>query len=125
MAGSRTKYTFMRYSLSGFIFTIVGPVLFWLLYPAGAYLAIASTEMVVHSMRYFTFRLLIFPQERGYRVSPVRYIVSAAPVTLSSFICVALLKDSLNRIALTLCAALVSLVIGFLWSHYIYTRKSI
>ena len=124
MAGSRKRFTFIRFSLSGIIFTIVGPALFWLLYPAGAYLAIASTEMVVHTMRYFTFRHLIFPLEEGYRVSLFRYIVSAAPVTLSSFICVALLKDSLNRTALTLCSALVSLVIGFLWSHFVYTRKS-
>ena len=122
MTSERRRYAFMRFSLSGVIFTSLGPTLFWFLYPVGPYLAVASTEIVIHTMRYFTFRHLIFPHKKGYRVSPVRYIVSALPVTLSSFVCVGLLKDVLNRTALTLCTALLSVIIGFLWSKFVYTR---
>lgn len=118
----RKRCAFMRFSLSGVVFTIVGPALFWLFYPMGPYLAVASTEIIVHTMRYFAFHHLIFTRQRGYCVSPARYILSAFPVTLSSFVCVGILKDTLNRTALTLSAALLSLVIGFLWSRFVYTR---
>ena len=118
----RKRYAFMRFSISGVLFTLAGPALFWILYPVGPYLAVVSTEIIIHAIRYFAFRLFIFPQERGYNVSPFRYILSASPITLSSFICVGILKDSLNRTTLTLSSALISMVIGFLWSQYIYTR---
>lgn len=124
MKSERKRYAFMRFSLSGAIFTVIGPAMFWLFYPAGPYLAVAATEIIVHAMRFCTFRHLVFPQQRGYCVSPVRYVVSAFPATLSSFACVGLLKDSLNRTALTLSTALASLVIGFLWSKFVFTRDS-
>lgn len=115
------RHAFMRFGMSGAVFTVLGPALLWCMYPLGPYIAVLLTEACIHIMRFFAFRRLIFPVQKGYRVNPARYLVSALPVTISSLACVALLKDSLNRTTLTLTSAVISLVIGFLWSKYVYS----
>lgn len=123
MESERKRYAFIRYSISGALFTLMGPTFFWILYPIGPYFAVATTEVFMHAIRFYAFRCLVFPKNKGYRVSPSRYIVSALPVTLSSFACVGLLKNSLDRTALALTAALVSIAVGFLWSRLAYTQN--
>jgi hypothetical protein len=120
----RKANAFIRFSLSGTVFTVLGPALFWFFYPIGPYFAVAATETIVHTMRFFTFRYLVFPRRKGYQVNAIRYFYSSMPVTLSSFVCIGLLKDSLDRTTLTLYAALASLIIGFLWSRFIYSQDS-
>ena len=82
MKSDRKRYAFMRFGISGAVFTLLGPTLFWILYPLGPYLAAAMTEAFIHAIRFFTFRRLVFPAQKGYRVSPTRYLVSALPLTL-------------------------------------------
>lgn len=113
---------FMRFSLAGLGFTILGPSLFWLAYPLGPFLAIAVTELSVHILRFFVFKKIVFPVHRGYTVTVQRYVVSALPVSLAGIATVAVLRDRLDRLSLTFAIALMAVVVGFLWSRFVYAR---
>ena len=113
---------FVRFGLSGVLFTILGPSLFWLAYPLGPFVAVAVAELLVHMIRFATFRALIFPADKGYLVSPLRYVVSALPVTLTGFFTVAIFRNRLDRMSLTLTGAMITVVVGFLWSRYVYSK---
>ena len=120
-ADSRT-HAFLRFGLSGVVFTILGPTLFWLAYPLGPFAAVAVAELSIHSLRFATFRSLVFPTEKGYRVSLQRYVLSALPMSLTGFLVVSVFRNRLDRTALALTSALFSLLVGFVWSRYVYTR---
>jgi putative flippase GtrA len=116
------RRAFLRFGLSGVVFTILGPALFWLSYPLGPFVAVGVAELTVHVIRFATFRAVVFPAHKGYRVSLPRYVLSALPVSLAGVVVVALLRDRLGRTQLTLTATLIALAVGFLWSRYIYAR---
>ena len=113
---------FTRFFVSGIVFTILGPCLFWLAYPLGPFLAAALAEMAVHSVRFFVFKKFVFPANMGYRISFPRYLVSALPLTLTGLLSVAFFKTILDRTALTLVSALISVMVGFLWSRFVYSQ---
>jgi putative flippase GtrA len=114
----------MRFCLTGVMFTILGPVLFWLAYPLGPLLALVLAELAVHTVRYHTFRTVVFPVDRGYRVSLRRYVVAALPVSLAGFVSVAVFRDRLDRNTLTLTTACIAVVVGFAWSRFAYARPA-
>jgi len=116
------RRAFLRFGLSGVVFTILGPSLFWLAYPLGPLVAIAVAELSVHAIRFATFRKLVFPAHKGYRVSLARYVVSALPITCAGFASVALLRNHLDRTSLTLVGVLISLLMGFVWSRFVYSQ---
>jgi putative flippase GtrA len=116
------RRAFLRFGLSGVVFTILGPALFWLAYPLGPFMALAVAELSVHALRFATFRKLVFPAHKGYRVSLPRYVMSALPVSLSGVMVVALLRNRLDRTMLTLTGGVIALFVGFVWSRYVYTR---
>lgn len=118
----RQRLAFIRFCLSGLVFTALGPGIFWLAYPLGPVIGVGIAELSVHSLRFLTFRRVIFPAEKGYHVSLPRYLVSALPVTLACVAMVALLKNRLGRIELTLAGAIFSLLLGFIWSRFVYTK---
>jgi putative flippase GtrA len=118
------QHSFLRFCLTGVVFTILGPLLFWCAYPLGAFAALAIAETSVHALRFFTFRRVVFPANKGYRVTARRYLLSALPVMVTGIVCVAALRNVLGRTALTAVTALVSVLVGFAWSRYVYTRNS-
>ena len=116
------KNTFTRYGLSGVVFTLLGPGIFWVAYPVGPFLAAALAEVAVHSVRFFTFKRFVFRAEMGYQVSILRYLVSALPLTLAGFTSVAVFRNVLDRTALVLASTVISVVVGFLWSRFVYSQ---
>jgi putative flippase GtrA len=118
------RQAFVRFGMTGVVFTILGPFLFWLSYPLGPFLAVAVAEVTVHFLRFLTFRALVFPKNKGYKVNLPRYIISALPVTIACFASVALLRDRLDRTALTVFTALIALAVGFLWSRSVYAWRA-
>jgi hypothetical protein len=116
------RRAFARFGLSGVVFTTLGPALFWLAYPLGPFVAVAVAELAVHALRFATFRKLVFPARKGYRVSLLRYMVSALPVSLTGLIVVAMFRNRLDRTSLTLTGAMIALVVGFAWSRYVFTK---
>lgn len=116
------RSAFLRFGLSGVVFTILGPGLFWLAYPLGPFVAVAVAELLVHAVRFTTFRTLVFPARKGYRVSLQRYVLSALPVSLTGVIVVALFRNRLDRTTLTLTGVVIALVVGFVWSRFVYSR---
>ena len=119
------KHTFTRYGLSGVIFTLLGPGIFWLAYPAGPFLALAIAEGSCHVLRYLSFRHLVFPRSHGFHVSVPRYIVAAVPTTVTNIILVAVFRNLVGRTTLTLLVALFSVTVGFLWSRFVYKQPRI
>ena len=120
--GENGRSAFLRYGLSGVVFTILGPALFWLAYPLGPFVAVAVAELVVHALRFGIFRKLVFPAQLGYRVSLPRYVLSALPVSLAGVVTVAVFRNRLDRTTLTLTGAIIALVVGFVWSRYVYSQ---
>jgi hypothetical protein len=120
--GDKRQLAFVRFGLSGLVFTVLGPSIFWMAYPLGPLVAVAIAEVGVHSLRFLTFRTVVFPADEGYRVSLPRYIVSALPVSLACVVTVGLLSNKLDRAGLTFSGAMISLLIGFFWSRFVYTK---
>jgi len=114
--------TFTRYGLSGVVFTLLGPGIFWLAYPAGPFLALAISEASCHVLRYLSFRHFVFPRSNGFHVSVSRYIVAVIPTTLTGIVVVAMFRNLIGRITLTLLVALFSVSMGFLWSRFVYKQ---
>jgi putative flippase GtrA len=115
-----TRQAFLRFGLTGIVFTILGPGLFWLAYPMGPFRAVALAEITVHTARFVTFRIVVFPARKGYRVNLRRYVLSALPVSLTGLASVALLRNYLDRTTITLIGTLIAVIVGFLWSHFVY-----
>ena len=115
-----SRQAFLRFGLTGIVFTILGPGLFWLAYPLGPLRAVALAEITVHTVRFLTFRIVVFPADKGYRVNLRRYALSALPVSLTGLASVALLQNHLDRTTLTLMGTLIAVIVGFLWSRFIY-----
>ncbi len=116
------RRAFVRFGLSGVVFTLLGPGLFWLTYPLGPFVAVAVAELIAHALRFITFRRFVFPAKKGYRVSLARYVVSALPVSLAGVLAVAFLRNRLDRTMLTLSVTAISLGVGFLWSRFVYSQ---
>ena len=111
-----------RYLISGVVFTILGPTLFWLLYPFGAMLGLAVSITVAHTARYFVFRVFVFTPNQGYRVSPIRYLMSICPAVLAEFLVTSLTYRFFSRTVVVALATGVSICIGYLSSKYIFSR---
>jgi putative flippase GtrA len=116
------RRAFVRFSLGGAAFTILGPGLFWLTYPLGQFVAVAVAELIAHALRFITFRRFVFPAKNGYRVSLARYVASALPVSLAGVLAVAFLRNRLDRTMLTFSVAAISMGVGFLWSRFVYSQ---
>lgn len=115
--------TFTRYGLNGLVFALLGPAVFWLLYPLGPLYAWVLAESGCHLLRYVSFRWLVFPEHRGYRVSAGRYLLAWAPTALLGFLTVALLRERLDRTQLTLAGAVITLAVGYLINSLIYRNS--
>ena len=111
-----------RYLISGVAFTIFGPTLFWLLYPFGAMFGLAASITVAHTARYFVFRVFVFTRNQGYRVSPIRYLMSICPAVLAEFLVTSLTYRFFSRTVVVALATGVSICIGYLSSKYIFSR---
>jgi hypothetical protein len=117
------SHSFTRYGLNGIAFTILGPAIFWIAYPMGAFLALGIAEGTCHILRYFSFRFLVFPSSQGYRVSIGRYIISVVPTITAGAVIVALFKGVIGRTELTVLGAATSLIVGYAWSTIVYKQK--
>lgn len=116
------RRAFLRFGLSGIVFSILGPGLFWLAYPLGPFVAVAFAELIAHALRFIIFRRFVFPAKKGYRVSLARYVVSALPVSLTGVLTVVLLHNKLDRTILTLTVAAIAMGVGFVWSRFVYSQ---
>lgn len=119
----RGRKEFIRFGLSGSLFTLLGPALFWLAYPIGPFAAVAVAEFTVHSVRFMTFKKFVFPANKGYEVSLLRYLLSALPTSITGLIIVALLRNRLDRTSLTLTGTLVTAIAGYMWSRFVYSHR--
>ena len=111
-----------RYFISGIVFTVFGPTLFWLLYPLGAMLGLSVSISVAHTARYFVFRVFVFSRNQGFRVSPLRYLMSICPAVLAELLVTSLTYRFFTRTVVVVLPTGVSICIGYLSSKYIFSR---
>ena len=114
--------TVTRYGVNGLVFALLGPSLFWLLYPLGPLRAWLLAEVGCHLLRYASFRWLVFPRHQGFIVSADRYVLAWMPTALVGFLTVALLRGRLARTELTLVGALISFMVGFALNALMYRK---
>mgnify|MGYP006279774801 CR=1 FL=1 len=119
--GEKKRNALLRYGTSGLFFSILGPGIFWICYPVGRLKALIIAELTVHVVRYWLFRSVVFPEQKGYRVSPTRYIVSIVPASAAAGAVVLLTVNVLDRAGTTLASALLALIVGFIWSRLVYS----
>ena len=119
------RRTFTRYWLSGVVFTVLGPGIFWMAFPAGPFLALAISEVSCHFLRYLSFRHFVFPLGKGFHVSVPRYIVAVIPTILANILLVAIFRNLVGRTTLSLLVALFSVSVGYLWSRFVYKQPRI
>lgn len=122
LMADKKRHAFLRFGLTGAIFTVLGPGLFWLLYPLGPFKALALAEVSVHTLRFLAFKTIVFPHKKGYNVDIGSYLISALPISAGAFAIVAILKGILDRTLLTITSTLITVLIGFLWSRFVYRR---
>lgn len=118
------RHAFTRYGINGLVFSLLGPALFWMLYPLGAMPAWLLAEASCQLLRFASFHSLIFPRRLGYHVSILRYLTAIMPTSLTGLMVVAILQNHLNRTELTLTGATITTTIGFLVSHSIFRRPT-
>ena len=121
--GGMNSHSLTRYGLSGIVFTILGPTIFWLAFPLGAFVALGIAEATCHILRYFSFRLLVFPKSKGYHVTIPRYIISIVPTFLAGVTTVAVFKQVIGRTELTVLGAVISVTVGYAWSTFVYKQS--
>ena len=113
---------FSRFGVTGVFFTLLGPIIFLWAYQLGALLAYFISESVVHTVRYILFRLFVFTDSRGYRVTPLRYFLSILPSNLAGALVVLLLSPLVSKFTLIVIGTFFSVLIGFAWSFFLYKR---
>ena len=89
----------------------------------GPLIAVIVAELSVHTIRYTTFRTVVFPGKHGYSVNIPSYLASVLPISLTNLTCVLVLRNHLDRTALTLVTASLSMLVGFIWSRFVFSRK--
>jgi len=57
-------------------------------------------------------------------VSLLRYVLSLLHLSLTGVIVVALLRTRVDRTTLTLTGGLIALLVGFVWSRFVYSQQS-
>lgn len=119
----KRRWSAIRFVANGFIFTIIGPVLFWAMYPLGALIGIGISELVLHLSRYRLMKSYVFPASKSYVVSPKRYIVSVIPTVATSLALVSVLSGRLSKAELIAVVTTSNLFVGFSWSRFLYTRR--
>ena len=117
-----SQYT--RFFIAGIFFTIFGPSLFIILsLIIEIILASILSEMIIHSLRYKVYKYFVFNKKKS---TPLTYISSIAPISLSNILIVISLKNILNPIYIAIINTFISATIGYLWSKYCfkYIQKS-
>ena len=117
------KHTFIRYGLSGVVYTLLGAGIFWLVYPAGPFLALGIAEVSCHVVMYLSLRHFVFPIGHGFHVSVPRYIATEIPTTITNVLLVVIFRILAGRTSLTLLIALFSVSVEFLWNRFVYKQR--
>lgn len=117
------RNTLTRYGINGLAFAMLGPSLFWLLYPIGPIAAWIIAESSCQILRYLSFRFFVFPRGHGFNVSPLRYIAATIPTSAIGFTFVALAKNILDRTTLTIYGAVTTVIMGYLINRAFYQKR--
>lgn len=112
-----------RYIVAGACFTLLGPFLFWILYPIGAIIAYLCTECTVHLIRFTCYHYYVYPSSRPLSKSFQLYLVAILPVSILGFLYVKVLSGYLSRETLVLSGLFAGIAMGFLWSRWLYNSN--
>ena len=115
----------IRYILSGFFFTVLGPSFFILLATyISPKIAIVIADVCIHILRFNVITRWVF-RLRINKKSIYSYFKATIPISISNFILVSLLVPLLGNFVVALLIAAFSATIGFAWNKISYERKKI
>ncbi len=113
----------IRYILSGFFFTVLGPSFFILLANyISPKIAILITEVCIHILRFNLITRWVF-RLRINKKSIYSYFKATIPISISNFILVSLLVPLFGNFVVALIIATFSVTIGFAWNKISYQKK--
>ena len=110
---------YLKYIFSGFLFTVLGPLVFLIATQFFSnLLAILISEILNHTLRYFSYKYFIFSR---FNTTPRTYIISIFPNFLFNTCLVVFLSDFLEPKFIAILMAIFSASFGYLWS--VFTLK--
>ena len=113
-----------KYILWGIMFTLIGPCLFWILFPVGPVASAFITETTVHTIRYNVYKRNVFSNKELYDVTVMKYIKACIPVTAGNICFVGLLSlITKDRTQITILATGFGIVLGIIANSLSFTRK--
>ncbi len=125
MIGLQTKRSLVKYLANGIFFTLFGPSVFWLAYPLGPIMSLIVSDLVVHFLRFYSFKVFVFRSQAGFSVTPLGYLLSLLPLLLIRLLIIDYLYHTYNRTSLTILLTVISILLGFIFSVSIFrVRKT-
>jgi hypothetical protein len=109
---------YLRFLLTGVVFTLTGPTLFYLVAQIlTPLLASLLVEISMHSMRCLVYNRFVFSSKgTGIRT----YLTAAVPLSLFNLAIVFLFENSLPLWQLALSIGFLSATLGYAWSRLCY-----
>jgi len=111
------------YISNGIVFTFIGPSLFWLLYPLGPFLSVLATDSILHTLRFCSFKKIVFRDKSRYNVTFRGYLFSILPEIIIRLFLVDLLYNYLERGILTIVMAIISISLGYIISQTVFKAR--
>ncbi len=122
MSNTSRDGRFVPYLGNGIIFTLLGPTIFWYCYPLGPTFSVLTSDLIIHTLRYKSFRQFVFPKEKGFNVTKRGYLLTQLPTLTLRLASVEVLYYHLGRKSLTIVITLVTIVFGYIMSRLVFKK---
>ena len=112
-----------RYTLCGAVCSVVGPGLFWLLFPIGTILAVSIADIAVHSLRFTLFKYYVYRSDPHYAINKRRYICAILPVSALTMGVAKISAAYFDRTAVTILSTLTAILAGYVWNTVVFRSR--
>ena len=117
------KLRIFPYFLNGIFFTIFGPFLFWSLYSLGPIKSIVLTDLILHTLRFNSFKYIVFKRNKGYKVTLNSYLKTLFPITIFRLTLSFISYDYLEREIFIFLITSITILLGFVFSQINFKVK--
>ena len=117
------KLRIFPYIISGIFFTIFGPFIFWNFYHLGPLLSVICTDLLIHILRFNSFKYFVFKKIKGYKVTVFLYLKTVIPITLVRISLSLISYDFIKKEYLIILITLVTIFLGFIFSQINFRIK--
>ena len=118
-----THKRLLPYTINGIIFTLIGPYVFWMLYPLGPFLSVFTTDFLLHLCRFNSFKYFVFKSSSGYQVTITSYLSVILPVFILRLAIIQIFHPSFSRTILTILLTAITILSGFIFSQIAFKLR--